>query len=377
MFSNHFFNWTAQLKGSGHEIYWLDVFDSNTKVKELDFVFQIVGWRNKIKYPGRYWIKKHLPNLNRIINIFNQCDFSKLFERNLLEINPDVVHSFVMYSASVPILKVMKRNPEIKWIYSAWGNDLYFYQNESLKLQGIKETLPRIDYMFADCSRDHDIAKKHGFSGKYLGTFPTGGGYDFESYKTYVLPFPTRKKIIIKGYEHNFGRCINVLEAIILLKDELKNHDILVFAANKKVFEYAKAKNLDTWENITICGSLSHNIVLKHMGESQIYIGNSISDGMPNTLLEAIIMGAFPIQSNPGGATEELIEHGKNGLLIQDPEDVMKIANLILKSIGNLRLIQEGIMYNNQFIKPRLEREKVKSQVLRKYKLIEEELKKY
>jgi len=375
MFSNHFFNWTGQLRESEHEVYWLDVFDSNTKVNELDFVFQILGWRNKIKYPGRYWIKKHLPNLNRIINSFNQRDFSKTFERKLLEINPDVVHSFVMYSACVPILKVMKRNSEIKWMYSAWGNDLYFYQNESVKLQGIKETLPKLDYMFADCSRDHDIAKKYGFNGKYLGTFPTGGGYDFELYNPYMLPFIKRKKIIVKGYEHNFGRCIKVLEAITLLKEELEDHEIIVFAANKKVFNYAKEKTLDSWENVTICGLLSHNEVLKHMGSSQIYIGNSISDGTPNTLLEAIIMGAFPIQSNPGGATAELISHKENGLLIDDPEDVKEIVKHISYALNHLDKVREGIAYNNKEIKPKLERKYIKKLVLAQYEKVAQELK--
>ncbi|NJW54414.1 glycosyltransferase, partial [Salinimicrobium oceani] len=61
--------------------------------------------------------------------------------------------------------------------------------------------------------------------------------------------------------------------------------------------------------------------------------GNSISDGIPNTLIEAFIMGAFPIQSNPGGVSEELIENGSNGLLIFEPEDVEHLKSLILKAI--------------------------------------------
>ena len=69
------------------------------------------------------------------------------------------------------------------------------------------------------------------------------------------------------------------------------------------------------------------------MGKSLIYIGNSNSDGMPNTMLEAIFMGAFPIQSNPGGATAELIQNGVNGLLIEDCEDMEDIKRLILKAL--------------------------------------------
>ena len=58
------------------------------------------------------------------------------------------------------------------------------------------------------------------------------------------------------------------------------------------------------------------------MSKSFVYIGNSISDGMPNTMLEAMTMGAFPIQSNPGGVTEEIVENEVNGLLLNKSKQI-------------------------------------------------------
>ncbi len=113
---------------------------------------------------------------------------------------------------------------------------------------------------------------------------------------------------------------------------------------------------------------------MKLMGESLIYIGNSVSDGMPNTLLEAIVMGAFPIQSNPGGATSEIIIHNKNGLLIQDPKDSVEISELILRALKDKDLREKAIEYNLNNIKPSLERNLVKEKVLKAYKKIEREL---
>ena len=94
-----------------------------------------------------------------------------------------------------------------------------------------------------------------------------------------------------------------------------------------------KQSPLKSWDNFEILGKIPHEEVLKLMGKSLIYIGNSDSDGMPNTMLEAIFMGAFPIQSNPGGATAELIQNGANGLLIEDCEDMEDIKRLILKAL--------------------------------------------
>ena len=96
---------------------------------------------------------------------------------------------------------------------------------------------------------------------------------------------------------------------------------------------------------------------------------------MPNTLLEAIIMGVFPIQSNPGGATAEIIEDGKNGLLIHDPENSDEIAMLLKKAIDSPEMLKSAITINTQKIKPRLKRNHIKEQVLNQYYLIEKELK--
>lgn len=374
IFSQHFFNWTLQLKDQGHEIYWIDVYDSNTYVKKIDFVHQTIGWKNKIKYPGRYKVKQYFPQLNRFINKVNQKDFLPLFKEKLEEINPDVVHSFVMYSACVPILEVMKEHPHIKWVFSAWGNDIYYYKDQPKELHEMKQVFPHLDYMFADCTRDYLIAKGIGFRGEYLGTFPTGGGYDFDHYDPFIQNYSSRKIILVKGYQHKFGRCNIVLNTLLELKDKLQNFEIVVFAAHQAVFDHVDQAAFRNFKNLTVKGNIGREEVLQLMGKSAIYIGNSISDGTPNTLLEAIIMGAFPIQSDPGGATSEIIENGKNGLIIEDAEDVEGIKNQILRALQNVDFREEAVEYNFQEVKPKLERKKIEKEVRKKYSYIQHNL---
>ena len=374
VFSNHFFNWVLQLKESGHEVHWFDLNDANTYVERIDFVHQTVKWKRKFEYPGRYWIKNNIPALDTFIEQFNNRKFLDVFQKKLNEIQPDVIQSFEMHSACVPILGIMKNNPKIKWVYSAWGNDLFYYQNEPEKLKEIKAVFGRLDYMFADCTRDFLIAEKHGFKGEYLGTFPGGGGYDLSSSDPWVREFQNRKTILIKGYEHKFGRCNNVLEALLEIEDDLKGFKIVVFAATKEVLKFVNHPRFNKMENLEIKGQIGRGKVLELMGKSLIYIGNSISDGIPNTLLESVIMGSFPIQSNPGGASAEIIEHGKNGFLIENPEDIKVIALLIKQAIQNPELLRSGIAYNVAKVKPMLERNYIKDQVLKKYQLVEQNL---
>src|SRR5690606_31155517 len=135
-------------------------------------------------------------------------------------------------------------------------------------------------------------------------------------------------------------------------------YQIIVFGADPEVFDYYKSAKINDWPNFKIIGKISRKEVLKLMGQSRIYIGNSSSDGMPNTLLEAIIMGAFPIQSNPGGATGEKITHKKNGLLINDPNNTQEIRNLITFALDNKKLLEDAVLWNHENIRPHLDREK-------------------
>ncbi len=374
VFGYHFFNWVLQLKDSGHEVYWFDVNDANTYVRKIDFVHQTVKWKNKMEYPGRQRIKKNLPSLDAFIKKFNQRKFIDAFQKKFDEIQPDVVHSFEMHSACVPILEIMKKHPKIKWIYTTWGTDLFYYQNEPEKLKGIKAVFNRLDYMFADCTRDSLIAKELGFKGGYLGTFPGGGGYELHSSNSWLNEFQNRKTILVKGYQNKFGRCINVLEALKEIEDEIKDYKIIVFGATEEVLKFVDLPRFNKMKNLRIMGLIGRGEVLELMGQSLIYIGNSISDGMPNTLLEAIIMESFPIQSNPGSATAEIIEHGKNGYLIENPENSNEIAALIKKAVQNPGLLKSGIEFNSKYIKPKLERDYVKEKVLNRYELIERNL---
>lgn len=374
IFSSHFFNWTEQLKDSGHEIFWFDVTGSDHYIEQIDFVRQFNSWRYRWNYPGRYRVKRKYPKLYQFINVFNEKNLVKAFHRCLEEVQPDIVHSFAMYLAAAPILSSMIQKPQIKWVYSSWGSDLFYRQNISHNLIEIKKVLPHIDYLITDCKRDHILSKSFGFNGKFLGVFPGRGGYDLRKVQPYILPIEKRRKIIVKGYHNHLGKSIFVLKSLLLIREMIKDYEVVVFGCSKKVLDYCQQNNLSDFINIRVLKQVPHEELLREMGESLIYIGNSISDGIPNTLLEAIIMGAFPIQSNPGGATSEIINNGKNGFLIHNPEDEFAIGELIKNALSNIDLIKRAVRFNTENIKPHLERDLIKVSVLKAYDKIENNL---
>ncbi len=374
----HFFRWTEQLEKSGHEVYWFDIVDGSS-TERLPWVHKINGWKQK--YPnlkGRYFIKSKLPFIYKFLKPLLEKKASVEIEKLILQIKPDVIHSFALQISCLPIFRVIEKYDHLKWIYSSWGSDVYIYEQLKVSKKKFRKVLERTNYYFSDCKRDYAIVKNNGFKGKYLGTFPGGGGYDLKLTDKFISkPASERHTILVKGYHDKIGKALTVLKALVLLKKELKNYKIIVFSADKQVINFEKKHKLSDHLNLSVYSrnrNLPHLEIMKLMGESLIYIGNSISDGIPNTLIEAIIMGAFPIQSNPGRATEEILTDKENGLIINDTDNIEEIKNHVLKALSNSKLIEKAFIINQMEIKRNYEINKVREDVLKAYRKVEKEL---
>lgn len=84
---------------------------------------------------------------------------------------------------------------------------------------------------------------------------------------------------------------------------------------------------LDMDKNIFLCG-VSNNI-REELEKSEIFVLSSDSEGMPNVLIEAMAVGLPVISTDcPCGGPRELIDDGKNGILIPVKDEDKLIENL-------------------------------------------------
>ena len=355
----HFFQWVNQLKDSGYEVYWFDVTDGGSKSPKIKWVTQIKGWKLKWDYPFRTRIKKQFPK-------------SYLFiEKAINNIEPDIVHCFEMQLSGLPILPVMEQN-KLPFIYSSWGSDLFYYKELGVSKEKLSQFYRRVDYLITDCKRDHEIMMKNGFSNQFLGVFSGNGGLTIDHSK--IKPSTERDTILIKGYDDGVGKASLVLEAFERIsKDELQNKNIVIYSADDTVQQQIKASKKLSRLSITVYSRFTfiENIkLLELMGQSCIHIANSISDGMPNALLEAMSMGAFPIQSNPGQVTEEVITDSKNGYLIHNPLDVEEIVSHIKNALLNESLRASAQDFNINFTQTHYNRATLQPKIENLYKTV-------
>jgi glycosyltransferase involved in cell wall biosynthesis len=291
-------------------------------------------------------------------------------------LKPDIVHTMEMQLAGYQMLSALRyiRNRKsFTWIYSCWGNDITFFKDDSEHNQKIASVIKEIDYYTADCPRDIELIKSFSPTGKPLPVFPTGGGYDLELLKSYRREGPVSKRqtIAVKGYHDDkwTGRAVFTLKAIELCKEHLKNYKIVVYRpigpVRDVVYYLRHFHGIDItctsdWED--------HLSVIKVLGQSRISIATNSNDGMPNSVLESMIMGAFPIQSTTAD-TSDWITHGENGILVSF-DDITSISNAIIKAIHNDSLVDNAAKLSEIITNEKLDRTRISTQVQNIYNTI-------
>ncbi len=369
--NHHFFQWVNQLKDSGYEVFWFDITDGGPESPKIPWVKQIKGWKLKWDFPFRVGVKNKLPRLYSFIQKLNTNHLESSFQDVLDSIQPDIVHCFEMALVGLPLLKIMQNNT-IPLIYSSWGSDMFNSKNMGITDAQVAVFLNRVDYLITDCKRDFEIAKTKGFDTTFLGVYPGNGGISVDP--KLILEIEKRDIILFKGYQYDVGEAIQVAKALELVPlGLLKNKIIVVYSADKAVETYIRTSQFFKQLHYKIYSRGKHvpnQDLLRIMGKSVIHIGNNTSDGMPNTLLEAMGMGAFPIQSNPGGASAEVISDNENGFLIENPIDVPHIAILLEKALKNQELRIKAKKYNVPYIENNYNRITLASKIESLYKQV-------
>lgn len=88
---------------------------------------------------------------------------------------------------------------------------------------------------------------------------------------------------------------------------------------------------LEVSQHVDFLGKLSEAQITAELASSDLFVLSSLAEGLPVSAMEAMAVGVPVIATNIAG-TSELIENGKNGLLVR-PTDAEALAEAILAMI--------------------------------------------
>lgn len=380
--SVHTARWINQITKQGWDIHVFDMTESSVNLELSNVTTHTVlpppkehqgltDWKSS--FPFRRGIGFVRRNFPKFVTQKIDPDRVNLATQLIQKLKPDILHSLEMQNESYPLLEVRKKlggSFAMPWIYSVWGNDIYYFSKQSEHIERIKAVLTQADYCFADCHRDIKLAKEYGFTGEVLGVFPTGGGYDINELRQHIeIEQPSKRRTIaLKGYHHWTGRALIALEALQGCADLLKDYTVEIYLASEAVEKAADKLAISTGVTVKIIKQARNVEILKLFGRSRIGIGMSISDGSPNTLLEAMIMGAFPIQSDTV-STGEWIKNGENGFLVP-PENAEITARAIKRALIDDELVDRAADINKKLTLEKIDCSVVQPQVIKVYEKV-------
>jgi len=234
--------------------------------------------------------------------------FSNNFFRGLIlrecinRFEPQIVHALELQNAGYLAHKALTKNKpkSIKFIVTNWGSDIFWFEQFPKHKSKLVKLLGLADAYSSECKRDVALARKLGFMGQVMPVIPNAGGFSESDLATPQLISSSRNVIVLKGYHGWVGRAKIALESFRQMSEELQNYQIVVYSANRSVLKLARQIARQTGLEITAFGkgAMSHKSVLEMFAKSKIYVGLSKSDGISTSMLEAMAMGAIPVQTS-------------------------------------------------------------------------------
>jgi glycosyltransferase involved in cell wall biosynthesis len=234
-----------------------------------------------------------------------------------------------------------------------WGNDFTLHAPSSpLMERHTRQALRRADALLADCRRDLRLAAEWGFDAAKPSAFlPGGGGVQLDLF--YPPPHGESPLPVVinprgfRAYVQNEA----FFHAIPLV---LQTHPEARFICPAMVDE-AQAQH---WvAGLGIAGSVD---LLPHQTRPQmaelfrrslVAVSPTTHDGTPNTLLEAIACGCFPVAGDLE-PLREWITPGENGLLV-DPTQPTALAQAVITALDDPALCARARQANTALIATR------------------------
>jgi len=173
---------------------------------------------------------------------------------------------------------------------------------------------------------------------------------------------------MVKGYQSFSGRALTALQALALAADSVREYAVRVYSASPDVSIAAEVLAADSGLNVEVLSQCSHRQLLAHMAEARVFVALGISDGLPSSLVEAMALGAFPIQSHTSCANEWLAP-GSTGILVS-PSDPHEAAAALRVALSNDRLVDSAADLNRRVVSDYLDEDVIAPQAIAMYESI-------
>jgi len=378
-------NWISMLCELDHEIHLISTYPheaipeiAGNQSVSVGFSFfaggQVTGKSENRRSILRTVMSTFRPFLMNVRAVLTPLSLSVAQDRFLASvrvIQPDIVHALRipfegMLASALPA--------EIPLIVSIWGNDLTLHARSSQLMEArTRQTLERADGLMADAERDIILAKEYGLREGLPGlVVPGSGGLDLARIKNCAknsedvlekYDLPLDKSIVINPRGFRPGSVHqDVFFASIpyILKSFPDVHFVCPGMRGQPRAE-KWIRRFDIAQSVTLLPFIPQEELWALVHCADIYISLSSHDGTPNSFLEALSCGCFPVVGDIS-SLREWIEDGINGSLV-DPHSAREAADAVVSALRDDQLRKKAATLNKQLIKKRAEKNMIRQSV--------------
>jgi hypothetical protein len=271
------------------------------------------------------------------------------------EVQPDIIHALrVPYEGMLTAAALEGLVSHPPFLTSIWGNDFTLHA-PSTPLMGYytRKTMNAVHALHADCERDVRLAQTWGLSVD-KPTLVTPGNGGIRSDVFYPPAEPVTNPVIInpRGFR-SYVKNEAFFKSIPLVLAKRSDARFICSSMQGEAQALQWMKELNIEHAVQLDPPFSHAQMGDVFRGAQIIVSPSIHDGTPNSLLEGMACGCFPIAGDLE-SIREWITHAQNGLLI-DPNNPQAIADAILIALEREDLRREAAGLNAKIISARAE----------------------
>ncbi|MEE9217432.1 MAG: glycosyltransferase family 4 protein [Anaerolineales bacterium] len=282
----------------------------------------------------------------------------------ITEIEPDLVHAM-----RIPFEGAMAAasNPIAPLLVSIWGNDLTLHAPTTPPMRNLtRRTLSRTNALHTDTRRDAELAQQWGFADdRPQMVLPGNGGVRRDIFfpgepgqsehpaLTQVLEMLSPEVPVVvnpRGFRA-YVRNDTFFKAIPILLERVPTAVFLCpnMAGQRKAEEWIE--RLRIGDSVHLLPKLTPSDLAVVFRRAQVSVSPSEHDGTPNTLLEAMACGAYPVAGDLQ-SIREWIEDGKNGTLV-DPASADQVAEAIAHALEDAELQERAAEENIRLVETR------------------------
>jgi glycosyltransferase involved in cell wall biosynthesis len=239
---------------------------------------------------------------------------------------------------------------------------------------GITAVLRDCDQLICDNELNFRYAAELGMSedkAASLGTVPGTGGVSVAELSRAWHGFPSERRIILwpKAYDSPWSKALPVFEALKMIWDQIEPIEIYMLAM---MVPGTRMWYWDLPEKIRrhchVRDRIPRDELLKLMLRARIMLAPSLVDGIPNSMLEAMAAGAFPIVS-PLDTISSVVKNEHNVLFARNlyPSE---ISEALVRAMKDDRLVDSAAEHNLDLVRKIADRSQIGPRVIKYYESI-------